>query len=78
MKYVSSRRVILQLPLPLKAKQDRYSAIDEISAAIRGTLSQQNEEYTELQVDFALSEVKAEVLRTDTLAKQIRIDGRTT
>lgn len=59
----------------LKIKQDRYSAIDEISTAMRERFTA-DEQYTELQVDFALSDVKAEVLRADTLAKQTRIDGR--
>ena len=35
-----------------------------------------DEKYTSLQIDFAFSAVKAEVLRADTLAKQTRIDGR--
>ena len=59
----------------LKSKQDRYGAIDTISTAMKERFTA-DEKYTELQVDFALSDVKAEVLRADTLAKQTRIDGR--
>lgn len=59
----------------MKAKKDRYGAIDAITTAMRERFTA-DEQYTELQVDFALSDVKAEVLRADTLAKQKRIDGR--
>jgi polyribonucleotide nucleotidyltransferase len=59
----------------MKVKKDRYSAIDAITTATRERFTA-DEQYTELQVDFALSDVKAEVLRADTLAKQTRIDGR--
>ena len=59
----------------LKAKQDRYGAIDTISTAMKERFTK-DEQYTQLQVDFALSAVKAEVLRADTLTKQTRIDGR--
>lgn len=58
-----------------KAKKDRYGAIDAITTAMRDRFTADGQ-YTQLQVDFALSEVKAEVLRADTLAKQTRIDGR--
>lgn len=58
-----------------KAKKDRYSAIDAITTAMRERFTADGQ-YTELQIDFALSDVKAEVLRADTLAKQKRIDGR--
>ncbi len=59
----------------IKTKQERYAAIEEISSNMieRFTADQQ---YTEMQVDFALSEVKAEVLRANTLEKKVRIDGR--
>lgn len=59
----------------MKVKKDRYGAIDAITTTMRERFTE-DEQYTELQVDFALSEVKAEVLRADTLAKQARIDGR--
>ena len=59
----------------MQAKKDRYGAIDAITTAMRERFTA-DEQYTELQVDFALSDVKAEVLRADTLAKQKRIDGR--
>ena len=58
-----------------KAKKDRYGAIDAITTAMKERFTADGQ-YTELQIDFALSEVKAEVLRADTLAKQKRIDGR--
>lgn len=58
-----------------KAKKDRYGAIDAITTAMRERFTADGQ-YTELQIDFALSDVKAEVLRADTLAKQKRIDGR--
>jgi polyribonucleotide nucleotidyltransferase len=59
----------------MKAKKDRYGAIDAISTAMRERFTE-NDQYSALQIDFALSDVKAEVLRQDTLAKQTRIDGR--
>tara|TARA_B110000503_G_scaffold143153_1_gene242871 strand:- start:626 stop:2896 length:2271 start_codon:yes stop_codon:yes gene_type:complete len=59
----------------LKSKQERYNAIDIISSEMRKRFTADGQ-YTELQIDFALSAVKAEVLRADTLAKQTRIDGR--
>ncbi len=65
----------ITLAFALKGKQDRSRAIGEISTTMKERFTR-NEEYTELQVDFALSEIKAEVLRAETLAKQIRIDGR--
>ena len=52
----------------LKSKQDRYGAIDTISTAMH-TRFTADEKYTSLQIDFAFSAVKAEVLRADTLAK---------
>ena len=58
-----------------KAKKDRYGAIGAITTAIRERFTADGQ-YTQLQVDLALSYVKAEVLRADTLAKQTRIDGR--
>ncbi len=59
----------------MKGKQDRYGAMDTIKTAMNERFTA-DEKYTELQIDFALSDVKAEVLRADTLAKQTRIDGR--
>ena len=59
----------------MKAKKDRYDAIDVITNGMRERFTA-DEQYTELQVDFALSDVKAEILRADTLVKQTRIDGR--
>ena len=59
----------------MKAKKDRYGAIDAITKSMRERFTA-DEQYSELQIDFALSDVKAEVLRADTLSKQTRIDGR--
>ena len=59
----------------LKSKQERYSAIDAIKDAMKERFTA-DEKYTALQVDFAFSEVEAEILRANTLAKKIRIDGR--
>lgn len=59
----------------IKAKQARYAAIDNISKAVIEKFTGDGQ-YNELQINSALEEVKSEVLRTDTLAKQSRIDGR--
>ncbi|GAB4164120.1 MAG: polyribonucleotide nucleotidyltransferase [Rickettsiaceae bacterium] len=59
----------------IKVKQERYAAIDAISKAMRERFTT-NGEYTEMQIDSALSEVKSEVLRANTLEKKVRIDGR--
>ena len=59
----------------LKAKQGRYKAIDNISTVMKARFTE-DEQYTELQIDFALSAIKAEILRADTLTKKTRIDGR--
>jgi polyribonucleotide nucleotidyltransferase len=59
----------------LTVKKERYSAIDIITSEIRERFTA-DEKYTQLQVDSALSAVKSEILRADTLKKQIRIDGR--
>ncbi|MGC0372276.1 MAG: hypothetical protein DGJ47_000986 [Rickettsiaceae bacterium] len=59
----------------IKTKQDRYAAITEITDEMVAQFTE-NEQYTEFQVKSALSSVKSEVLRADTLSKKIRIDGR--
>lgn len=59
----------------IKAKQQRHDAIEKIHTAIAEEFTAE-EKYTKLQVDIAFEEVKSEVLRTDTLKKKIRIDGR--
>ncbi|MBN8512127.1 MAG: polyribonucleotide nucleotidyltransferase [Rickettsiales bacterium] len=59
----------------IKVKQDRYAAIDAIKERMLEKFTA-DESFTTMQVDFALSEVKSDVLRTDTLEKKIRIDGR--
>ncbi len=59
----------------IKVKQDRYAAIDAIKKRMLEKFTA-DESFTAMQVDFALSEVKSDVLRTDTLEKKIRIDGR--
>jgi polyribonucleotide nucleotidyltransferase len=59
----------------LKAKQERYGAIDAIKDAMKERFTA-DEQYTPLQIDFAFSEVEAEILRNNTLSKKIRIDGR--
>lgn len=65
----------IKIAFAMRMKQDRYAAIDAISTAMRERFTA-DEQYTTLQIDFALSKVKAEVLRADTLAKKLRIDGR--
>ncbi len=65
----------IQKAFALKVKKDRYDAIDSILTAMKKRFTA-DEKYTELQVDFAFSQVKSEVLRADTLAKKVRIDGR--
>ncbi len=59
----------------IKSKQERYAALKSISETVLEKFSN-NEEFSPLQIESALSEVKAEVLRNDTLQKQTRIDGR--
>lgn len=59
----------------IKEKQERYAAIDTISTAIFEKFGV-DEQYSQLQLAEALSAVKSEVLRNDTLAKGVRIDGR--
>lgn len=60
----------------IKEKQERYAAVDAVSKAVHEKLGGEDSEYTELQLDEALSAVKSEVLRNETLAKGVRIDGR--
>lgn len=59
----------------IKAKQERYAAIDELKAMLIEKFTA-DEKFTELQINMAFSAVKSEVLRNDTLAKNIRVDGR--
>lgn len=59
----------------LKSKQDRYAAIDEIKAEMKERFTA-DEQYSSLQVDFAFSDVKADILRANTLSTKTRIDGR--
>lgn len=60
----------------IKEKQNRYAAVDAISAAVQEKFGGEDSEYTKLQLDEALSAVKSEVLRNETLEKGVRIDGR--
>lgn len=59
----------------VKAKQERYAALDEIHDAMIGRFTLEGQ-YTNLQVNLAFEEVKSEILRNDTLKKRVRIDGR--
>jgi polyribonucleotide nucleotidyltransferase len=59
----------------IKTKQERYAAIADITRFMIEKFVTDGG-FTEMQVKFALSEVKSEVLRDDTLAKKVRIDGR--
>lgn len=59
----------------LISKQERYTAIADIAKMVLEKYMAEGQ-YSSLQVESALSEVKSEVLRTDTLKKKIRIDGR--
>jgi len=58
----------------IQEKQERYEAISAISNAMKERFTEDG--HTELQIDFALSSVKSEILRSDTLKKKVRIDGR--
>ena len=59
----------------IKLKQERYGAISAITHAMVEKFTA-NALYTSHQIETALSDVKAEVLRRNTLEKKIRIDGR--
>ncbi len=59
----------------IKTKQERYAAIALITKKIRENFVTEDG-FNQVQVDAALSEVKADILRADTLAKNIRVDGR--
>lgn len=59
----------------IRTKQERYAAIGDITRFMIEKFCIDGK-YTDMQVKFALSEVKSEVLRDATLAKKVRIDGR--
>ncbi|RTK92054.1 MAG: polyribonucleotide nucleotidyltransferase [Rickettsiales bacterium] len=59
----------------IKSKQERNALLKSISETVLAQFSV-DEKFSSLQIESALSEVKAEVLRNDTLQKKIRIDGR--
>jgi polyribonucleotide nucleotidyltransferase len=59
----------------IKLKQERYATLNELHATMLEKFTA-DEQYTKLQVNSAYDEVKYDILRTDTLKKKIRIDGR--
>ncbi|MGI4775483.1 MAG: polyribonucleotide nucleotidyltransferase, partial [Janthinobacterium lividum] len=59
----------------IKSKQERVSALKQISAgAIAYFMA--GDKFTHLQVELALEKVKSEILRSDILSKNTRIDNR--
>jgi polyribonucleotide nucleotidyltransferase len=62
----------------ISSKQDRVEALAKIKAEVIGqfTSDTRAEKFSALQVETALEEAQAEVLRTSALDKKIRIDGR--
>jgi polyribonucleotide nucleotidyltransferase len=61
----------------IKAKQERVNALNAIHSAIQEGYAGR-EDITQLQIELALDEVKAKVLRSAVLKSGIRIDGRKT
>ena len=59
----------------LKVKQERYAAVKEITNSVIEKFTA-DEQYTEMQVNMALSDVKSDILRQNTLKTKKRIDGR--
>ncbi len=62
----------------IKEKQARISALKQVTEKVRTyfTSEQGEKQFSKSQIEFALEEVKSDVLRKDVLTNNIRIDGR--
>lgn len=61
----------------IKSKQDRCAAINAIKTTVKSHFMLDSAtKYSEQQIDLALSKVQTQILRTQTINKKIRIDGR--
>lgn len=67
----------IQNALSIIAKNDRLNALEQIHQKLLDKYCGQNENHiTQLQLDSAFKSVKANILRSDIINKNIRIDGR--
>ncbi len=60
----------------ISAKQDRTRVLSKILTELLTHFTTEEYKFTNLQIEMAFEEVKAEIVRGDILTKNVRIDGR--